>query len=96
MSKTLNQLTFEEVIKNALKEMYQVHDDNFDHETECHDVPYGNTWVSGGDFITEESQIKCEEAFKQDFDVDYFIKEYLQESQDFRDKIKEMVEKGNF
>ncbi len=96
MSKTLDQLTFEEIIKDSLKANFQDHDDNFDHETESNYVPYGNTLVSSGEFITEESMIKCEEAFKQDFDVDYFVKEYLLENMDFRAKVQEMVNNGKF
>lgn len=96
MSKTLDQLTFEEIIKDSLQANFQDHDDNFDHETECCDVPYGNTWVSAGEFVTEQSMIKCEEAFKQDFDVDHFVKEYLLENMDFRAKVQEMVNNGKF
>lgn len=96
MSKTLDQLSFKDIIKTSLEEMYQDHDDNFDHETESNDVPYGNTWVSAGEFITEESQIKCQEAFKQDFDIDNFVKNYLLENKDFLDKVQEMVEKEEF
>lgn len=96
MSKTLDQLSIEDIVKENLEKMYQDHDENFEHETMPEYVPWGNTFVSAGEFVTEQSQIRCEEAFKQDFDVDYFITEYLAENQDFRDKLIEMVNKHAF
>ena len=96
MSKTLDQLSFEDIIKDSLHERWIDHDDNFEHETMPEYVPWGDTYARAFNCPTEQSEIRCEEAFKQDFDVDDFITEYLQENQDFRDKIKELVEKGEF
>jgi hypothetical protein len=96
MSKTLDQLSIEDIIKETLEQRFQDYDDNFEHETMPEYAPWGNSYARVCSYITEDSQIKCEEAFKQDFDVDDFIVEYLAENQDFRDKIVEMVNKHAF
>ena len=96
MSKTLDQLSIEDIIKQTLEQRFQDHDDNFEHETMPEYAPWGDSYAKVCEYITDESRIKCEEAFKQDFDVDDFITEYLQENQDFRDKIKEMVKNLDF
>ena len=96
MSKTLDQLSMEDVVINSLKNMYSDHDDNFEHETEDDYAPYGNTYACTGHYITEESEIRCREAFKQDFDVDKFIEEYLTNDYDFRQKLREYVEQEKF
>ena len=96
MSKTLDQLSIEEVVKECLHQHFQDHDDNFEHDIMPEYVPWGDTYVKAFGCPTEQSEIKCEEAFIQDFDVDYFITEYLAENQDFRDKLIEMVNQRKF
>lgn len=96
MSETLDQLSMEDVVINALKNMYSDHEDVSDMTIEDEYVPYGDTFVRSGRFISEESEIKCREAFKQDFDLDKFIEEYLTNDYDFRQKIREYVRKEKF
>ena len=91
MSKCLNEITFKEIIENCLKESHQDYQDRYDHDTDSDSVPYGDTWVSSGNYITEESEERATEEWKDTFDIYDFITEYLANNQDFEDKIIEMV-----
>lgn len=94
MSKTIEQITVAECVKDCLKGMYEMYFDEYEHEYAEEYVPYGNTFASLGDEITEESQVKCAEDFKQDFDFEEFME--LLANSDFKCKITDMVEKGAF
>ena len=91
MSKTLNQLSFKDIIESALEECHEDYQERYEHETDSDYVPYGDTWVSSGNYITEDSYSKATEQWKDDLSIDVFVKEYLLESYDFREKIMEMV-----
>lgn len=91
MSKTLNQLTLTNIIEQAIEQSHQDYQNNYDHNTESDSVPYGDTWVSSGNYITEESEQRATEEWKDTFDTYEFITEYLAENYDFCEKIKELV-----
>lgn len=80
-----------DAFEEAMEQCFNDFDDQFEHETVATYVPYGDTHVKAGEIVTEASQLRCSEAFKQDFDVFKFIKDYLQENQKFLDVIKEYV-----
>lgn len=92
MSKTLNQLSFKDIIENALEYRHKKYQEDYDHDTESDSVPYGDTWVRGRAYITEESEERATEGWKDTFDVYEFITEYLANNDDFCEKIKELVE----
>lgn len=92
MSKTLNQLSFKDIIENALEYCHKKYQENYDHDTESDYVPYGNTFVSTRYEVTEESEERATEEWKDTFDVYEFITEYLANNDDFWEKIKELVE----
>lgn len=92
MSKTLNQLSFKDIIENALEYCHEKYQEDYDHDTESNYVPYGDTYVSAGNYITEESEERATEEWKDTFDVYEFITEYLANNDDFCEKIKELVE----
>lgn len=94
MSKTIEQTTVTECITGCLKGMYEMYFDEYEHEYAEEYVPYGNTFTSLGDEITEESQEQCVADFKQDFDFDEFME--LLANSDFKYKILDMVERGEF
>lgn len=91
MSKCLNQISLKEIIEKALAECHEDYQNGYDHDTESDSVPYGDTYVSSGNYITEESEQRATEEWKDDFSIDDFVKDYLLESYDFREKIMEMV-----
>lgn len=91
MSKCLNEISFKDIVETALAECHKDYQDGYDHDTESDSVPYGDAWVSSGNYITEESEERATEEWKDTFDIYDFIVEYLANSQDFEDKILEMV-----
>ena len=87
---------FKEIIEKELKKYYNDYSDRYDHEY-CEDLEaYGDTYVGSGSYITENSEEQCFDDFKEDFDVDEFFSEYLNENIDFRELIKEMALSGKF
>lgn len=92
MSKTLNKIEFKDIVMQCLEECHKDYQENYDHDTEGNYVPYGDTYVSTGDYITEESEERATEEWKDRFDVDDFIRDYLCECVDFREKVWELVE----
>lgn len=79
--------TFEEIIDDELRNAFNVYFDNYEHETEDNPVPYGDTWVNSGDYITDESAERCVEDFKEEFDYYEFIEEQLYESTAFKEAV---------
>ena len=94
MSKINEQTGIEEYVQDCLKGMFDMYFDEYEHEYAEEYVPYGDTFASLGDEITEESQEQCVEDFKQDFDFDEFME--LLANSDFKYKILDMVERGEF
>ena len=92
MSKTLNKIEFKDIVMQCLEECHKDYQKNYDHDTESESHAYGDTWVSGRAYITEESELKATEEWKDRFDVDDFIRDYLCECVDFREKVWELVE----
>lgn len=91
MSKCLNDLTLEDVIRKSLQHAHNDFQEDYDHELEDDFAPYGDTYVSSGNYVSEESEERATEEWKDGFDIDNFVSEYLCESYDFRAKIMEMV-----
>lgn len=94
MSKINEQTGIDEYVKDCLKGMFDTYFDEYEHECEEEYVPYGDTFASLGYEITEESEEQCVEDFKQDFDFDEFME--LLANSDFKYKILDMVERGEF
>lgn len=91
MNKTEN-TDIKKILLDCIQSYREYHSDNFDHETEEEHVAFGDTFVSAGRFISDESWERCEYDFRENFDVDFFITEYLQENDEFRDLIIKLVE----
>lgn len=96
MSKTLDQLTFKEVILNAIARKRDYFDENYDFDCYNEENPYGDTWVVTSQEPTDESLERADEEFKETFDVDDFIADYLAEDADFKALIKYMVENERY
>lgn len=95
MSKCLNEEDFKEVILRVLNGYKEWHDENWDFETYEEKNPYGDTWATTSIEPTDQSIEECDEDFREEFDVDDFIHEFLQEDKTFREMIEAMV-KENF
>lgn len=91
MSKCLNEVSFKDIVETALAECHKDYQERYDHDTESDSVPYGDTYVSSGNYITEESIKRATEQWKDDFSIDDFVKDYLLESYDFREIIMEVL-----
>jgi alpha-amylase/alpha-mannosidase (GH57 family) len=91
MSKCLNELTLEDVIKTSLQHAHNDFQEDYDHELESDFAPYGDTYVSSGNYVSEESEERAKEEWKDGFDIDNFVSEYLLESYDFREKVFELM-----
>ena len=84
MSKTLDQLTFDEILKDNIRFAFEQFSDLYDHKTyEC----------NGTEYITERSALKCAESFKNEFDITDFVNNYLLENKDFCQKVFELLDK---
>lgn len=81
----------QEIIEEELKNAFDVFFDNYDHETEDNIVPYGDTYVSSGQYITDESAERCVEDFRENFDFDEFVKEQLLNSPKFEETVKNVL-----
>lgn len=90
MNKTEN-TDIKKILLACIQAYRENHSDKFDHETAEEHEAYGDTFVSSGRFITDESLKRCEDDFRENFDVDFFITEYLQENDEFRDLIIKLV-----
>lgn len=78
------------IIEQVADKHFEAYSNNFDHETEENYVPYGDTYVSSGSYITDRSIKNCVEHYKDDFDIDDFLDE-LKEDDAFRDIVKKIV-----
>jgi hypothetical protein len=90
--------TFEEIIKEGVQEDLQRFSENYDHDTEEEYEHYGDTYVSSGSYVTEESEEKCVEAYKDEFDETKaydFIQDVLMESPAFVNKLIEFVKEND-
>lgn len=95
MSKIFEDISLDECIKDCLRGQFDMYEDTYPHDFCEEYVPYGDTFVSLGSEITPKSQLRCLEEFKEDFDFDTFI-ELLAEHTEFKFKILDLVEKGDF
>lgn len=86
MSKAIEDMTFEEIITGAIKADFENFFDMYDHET------YGQ---DGQEYITERSAEKCVEEYKEQFDAEDFIRDYLKENYDFCTKLELLVKSTN-
>lgn len=94
MSKCLNQMDIKEVIEKCINDDFNNYSDNYDHETEDNPVPYGDTWLNAGDFITDESWERCVAEYKEGFDIataSEFVSDVLANDNDFLMKVIELV-----
>ncbi len=92
MSKTLDKINFKEIIENCLDESLKRFQEDYEHDTYSESYPYGDTYVKGRSYIKQSSWDKAQDEWKNNFDINDFITDYVMESQDFRDKVLEMVE----
>lgn len=77
--------------EESIEECFEDFDDQYEHETVKNYVPYGDTQVVQSEYPTERSQLRCSEAFQQDFDVFKFMEQYLCENKKFIEAIKDYV-----
>lgn len=82
MTKCLNELDFNEIVKQTIQEECESFIDKFADQEGMHFDDVGE--ISGSD------RRICKQAFKGEFDVDLFL-ETLANNMDFRDKIEECV-----
>ena len=75
-------------IRACLTAAYENFSDNFDHEYSEETEACGDTYVSRGKEITDESAERCYHAFIEEFTFDTFCKEYLRESDSFNNLIE--------
>lgn len=90
MSKCINELTLEDIIQQEIRNLYKLYKESYDHDIECESHAFGDTHVNGNYYITEDSEERCLEDFKNDTTADVVI-ESLYESNDFSKKIEEIV-----
>lgn len=83
----------QEVIEEELKNAFNVYSDNYDHETEDNPVPYGDTYVSSGKYITDESAERCVKDFREEFDFDEFVMEQLLNSPKFEEAVRNVLKR---
>ncbi len=81
----------QETIEEELKNAFNVYFDNYDHETEDNPVPYGDTYVSSGDYITDESAERCVDDFREEFDFEEFVTEQLLNSPKFEEAVRNVL-----
>lgn len=81
----------QETIEEELRNAFNVYFDNYDHETEDNPVPYGDTYVSSGDFITDESVERCIDDFREEFDFEEFVTEQLLNSPKFEEAVRNVL-----
>lgn len=94
MSKCLNEMSFQDIVEANLKTAFNDYSDNYDHETESDYAPYGDTYVSSGEYITEESMERCVKDFKDEFDkatASDFVSDVLANDYDFLTKVIDLV-----
>lgn len=80
-----------DAITDSIQECFEDYDDQFDHEYEKNYVPYGNTQVVESEYPTENSQLRCSEAFNQDFDIYDFVENYLLQNKKFLEAINDYI-----
>lgn len=90
MSKCINQMSIEDIVLNKIKQLYSLYRSKYDFDMECESVPYGDTYVNTNYYVTEKSEEKCLEDFKEDT-TGYVIVEELYDDKDFCTKIEEMI-----
>ena len=93
MSKTLNELDINSIIKSKLKKKI----DDFVQEyanlyggTTDEYAPYGDTFARVGSYIDEETVDKARRAFEDEFDPVQFMKE-MAEDENIQQKILEVA-----
>ena len=96
MSECINQLTLKDVILKAIGQRLESFREDYDFETYEEQNPYGDTWVTTSEEITDESWERSKEEFIEQFDVEEFITEYLVSDEDFKSLIMEMVENERY
>lgn len=81
----------QETIEEELKNAFNVYFDNYDHETESNYVPFGDTFVNSGEYITDESAERCVDDFREDFDFEEFVTEQLLNSPKFEEAVRNVL-----
>lgn len=84
-------LDIQGIISDALQDEWVNQCQHYDFQTSEESELYGNTWVSTGKYITEESENAFRKLFTTDITVDSFI-DTLRTSPDFRGTIKKLIE----
>lgn len=86
----------QETIEEELRNAFNAYFDNYDHETEDNPVPYGDTYVSSGDYITDESAERCVDDFREEFDFEEFVTEQLLNSPKFEEAVRNVLKTMRF
>lgn len=81
----------QEIIEEELRNAFNVYSDNYDHETEANYVPFGDTFVCSGDYITDESAERCVDDFREEFDFEEFVREQLLDSPKFEEAVRNVL-----
>ena len=80
-----------QVILETINDEWATACDQWDFQTAEDYEAYGDTYVSTGKYITDESEWGFREEFKRENDVDEFI-EKLKKNNDFREVVKKFIE----
>ena len=78
------------IVTEILDDEWSIAKDNFNFETNEEYEAYGDTYVSSGSYITDESDTKFRESFKQNHDVEQMLS-LFKTSPDFCECIKNLV-----
>ena len=77
-------------IFEELNDQWAKHCRNYDFKTACDYEAYGDTYVSTGSYITDESDQKCREDFEKNMTVDEFI-DCLKLNPSFKGSIQKLI-----
>lgn len=78
-------------IYDTLMGLWKKHCQHFNFKTGEDYEAYGDTYVSSGSYITDESDEACREEFEKEVDADTIIDE-LKTNPSFKDSLKQLIE----
>jgi hypothetical protein len=77
-------------IHETLDGLWTKHCQSYDFDCDEDYAPYGDTYVSTGSYITDESDEKCREYFENNYDANAIIDE-LKTDTNFKECLNELV-----
>lgn len=77
-------------IHDTMKDLWFKHCQSYDFDTAEETEAYGDTYVSSGSYITDESDERCRECFEGNYDADAIIDE-LKTDPNFKECLNELV-----